>query len=296
MIRNLTRKLLKRFVRLAYKSENCEGEFSKRIKRRHRRFWKAANAEKIRNTILTENDPLERWKDVKNWQRRLSNKYNSREFAVKHDCKVARLYWKGRDYDNIDFGNIPENFVIRPTRGHSMQHVFLMSNSVNLMDGKIYSKKEIKEILINALKEDGDLEFLIEEFVKTEAGEYKIPDDYKFYMFNGEVACIQVINRCSNTKACTSWYDENWNFIGNLTVNYPDGKKQTAPACLDEMKAAAKRLSMSYQIFVRIDFYATDKGAVFGEFTPTPGLGKGFTPAGDKLLATCWNKYCKGMI
>lgn len=115
-------------------------------------------------------------------------------------------------------------------------------------------------------------------------------------MFNGEIGCIQVINRLNCSEGFTTWYDENWNLLPNLTVNYPDGEEQRAPQCLTQMIEAAKKLSKTYSIFCRIDFYATDKGAVFGEFTPTPALGKGFTKDGDKLLAGYWAKYCKGMI
>lgn len=294
--KTIAKKLPKGIIRLIYKPARQQGAFAERIKKRHRKFWKAANAEKIRNTIMFAEASLENWKDVNIWQRKLSNKFNAREFARKYDCKVAALYWKGRDCNNINFEELPEHYVIRPTCGHSLNNVFLMSHSINLMDGKRYSKEEITEILIRALDNNPYLEFLIEEFVQTEKSEYKIPDDYKFYMFNGKVGCIQVINRLSNSKACTSWYDENWNFIKNLTVNYPDGTEQSAPACLTEMTDAAKRLSFSYEIFCRIDFYATDKGTVFGEFTPTPGLGKGFTPAGDKLLTSYWDTYCNRMI
>ncbi len=115
-------------------------------------------------------------------------------------------------------------------------------------------------------------------------------------MFNGQIACIQVINRLSNTNGVTSWYDESWDQLPNLTTNYPDGKEQPMPECLQEMIDCAVKLSKSYEIFVRVDFYATDKGAVFGEFTPTPGLGVGFTPGGNKLLTQYWDKFCNGMI
>jgi hypothetical protein len=56
----------------------------------------------------------------------------------------------------------------------------------------------------------------------------------------------------------------------SLTSNYPLGEVQRPPKCLSEMIEYARRLSKAYEIFCRIDFYATDKGAVFGEFTPTP--------------------------
>ena len=105
--------------------------------------------------------------------------------------------------------------------------------------------------------------YLIEEFVRTENGEYKIHDDFKFYMFDGQIGFIQVINRNNNTIEYTSWYDENWNLLSNLTTNYSDGKEQPIPKCLPDMIECSKKLSKSYKIFTRIDFYATDKGCVF---------------------------------
>lgn len=271
-------------------------KFSERIKKRHKLFWQEPNTEEVRNTIMDANDPINKWKDVKNWQRKLSNKSNSREFAVKLNCRVAALYWKGRNYNTINFDNIPAHYVIRPTIGHSSGLVFLMNSSINLMDGKTYPQEDIKKVMAKALSENENLEFLIEEFVRTEDGIYKIPDDYKFYMFNGQIAAIQVINRSNSAKGSNSWYDENWNETISITSNYKQGKIQQAPKCLPEMIEYAKKLSREYGIFSRIDFYATDKGAVFGEFTPTPALGKGFTPEGDKLLSEYWDKYCKGLI
>ena len=35
--------------------------------------------------------------------------------------------------------------------------------------------------------------------------------------------------------------------------------------------------------------YATAEGPVFGEFTPTPEGGSGFTEWADQYLATFWN-------
>lgn len=152
-----------------------------------------------------------------------------------HHCKVAKLYWKGRDYNSIDFDSLPDHYVIRPTVGHSSGLVFLMDNSVNLMDGTTYPKEEIRAIIAKAVKEEENTEFLIEEFLKREDGEYKIPDDYKFYMFNGQIAGIQVINRLSSSKGLNSWYNENWNEMISITSNYKQGEWQQPPKCLPEM-------------------------------------------------------------
>ncbi len=276
---------------------NYKRRFARRINVRYNTFWKSADAEKVRNIAMSADEPLTKWKDAKHWQRKLSNKYNAKEFAKLYNCKVSKLYWKGRNADAIDFNKLPPYYVIRPTIGHSCNLVFLMANSVNLMDKKTYSSQDIKSILSEALNENFYLEFLIEEFVRTESGEYAIPDDYKIYMFNGEVAIIEVINRSSPTQGTLSCYDKNWKMIANTATNkFAQATYQPPPKCLAEMIEQAKRLSKAYEIFVRIDFYATDKGAVFGEFTPTPGAAKYLTAEAEKMFINYWDTFCNGRI
>jgi hypothetical protein len=96
-----------------------DNEFTRRINRRHKIFWSDPNAEDIRNTVLSMKDSIEKWQDDMYWQRKLSNKYNAKLFSMKMDCKVADLYWKGEDPALIDFENLPAQYVIRPTIGHS---------------------------------------------------------------------------------------------------------------------------------------------------------------------------------
>lgn len=38
-------------------------------------------------------DPDEHWHCCENWQRTLGNKWNSREFALRHGCRVPELYY-----------------------------------------------------------------------------------------------------------------------------------------------------------------------------------------------------------
>jgi hypothetical protein len=294
LFKRTLRKLLETInVQTSYSS----GEFSKRIKKRARTFWQSPDAKLIKTTILQASDPIDKWQNIPHWQRRLSNKYNSREFARLHGCRVARLYWKGREVSEINFNALPAHYVIRPTIGHSCNLVFLMVDGVNLMDQRKYTPQEIIVKLSQVLELNPHYEFLIEEFVKTEAGEYKIPKDYKMYMFNGEIARIEVINRLSPTEGFTSYYDENWNRMESKGVKYAQTSyNEEPPQCLNEIIQNARTLSKAYEIFVRIDFYATNKGAVFGEFTPTPGYGNYFTPAADKMFTEYWNTFCTGKI
>lgn len=272
------------------------GELSRRIKQRHHTFWGKADSEIVRNTYMNASDPIEKWKDVINWQRKLSNKHNAREFAKKHGCLVPDLYWKGRNIDEIDFSKLPQHFVIRPTIGHSSNNVFVLNRHLNLMDNIHYSFKEILKRMEVALDKEIHLEFLIEDFVRDKQGNYRLPVNYKIHTFNGEIAGMNVLNKSGPKSGKMRAYDENWNTINNIACDLPIAPYQEPPQCLKEMVKQAKTLSKAYEIYVRIDFFATNKGAIFNEFTPTPSLGDYFTPEADKLFISYWDKYCENLI
>ena len=275
---------------------NQNNEFSQRIKSRHRLFWESADAEIVRNMSTSSSDLMEKWQDQKYWQRKLSNKYNAKQFAISNGCKVAELYWMGADPKHIEFDRLPDQYVIRPTIGHSSSYVFIMDKGYNLFDQQHYSSEQIINALEEKVATTPGTAFLIEEFLQGEAGQYHILSDYKLFCFNGEIAACHLINRTGPKSGFGSCYDEHWNSIESVHPGYPEVGPQPKPACWDEMLAQVKTLSRAYQIFVRLDYYATTKGAVFGEFTPTPGLGNGYSPFGQKLLLSYWDKYCKGLV
>ena len=272
------------------------GPYPAKIRARHQEFWNDPNAEHVRNTLMDAEHPIDEWTNVKNWQRRLSNKHNAREFAGKFGCKVAGLFWEGRDVENINFAGLPKNYVIRPTIGHSSNYVFIMKDGYNLFDKKHYQPAEILAILKQQVAANKHVYFLVEEFLQNEQGATEILKDYKIFCFNGEIACIWVIDRLSPTTGAACFYDENWNMIKQVNKKYKLSSYQNPPACLKDMLNQAKILSKAYKIFVRIDFYATNNGAVFGEFTPTPSMGGNTTKFGQKLLMSYWDKYCPNLI
>ena len=62
------------------------------------------------------------------------------------------------------------------------------------------------------------------------------------------------------------------------------------PDCWDEMVNAVRTIGRELGIYMRIDMYATNRGAVFGEFTPTPHGGNGYSDFADRYLGS----FCKG--
>ncbi|MEO3406448.1 ATP-grasp fold amidoligase family protein [Mucilaginibacter sp. CAU 1740] len=270
--------------------------FTKRIKYRHNQFWEPADAENIRNIPISRYDHIDQITHIPNWQRMLSNKANSLYFAGKMGCKVPEVYWKGRNIDDIDFSLLPKQFVIKPTIGHSCNNVYLMDDGYNHMDKQIYKIEDLRGVMTSVLQQSHQNEFIIEEFLRSEDGIYRIPLDYKVHTFNGEIACIEVIDRKAPSVGHVNVFDDKWNAVENIGKKFIQGDNLTPPHCLDEIISQCRALSKVYKIYVRIDFFATDKGAVFGEFTPTPGIGVGFTRKANYMLNRYWDTYCKGMI
>jgi hypothetical protein len=269
----------------------------RRIDHRHHTFWDAPDANEIVRFVLSARDPLEVWQTPRHWQRRLNNKYNAREFARLHGCRVPELYWRGGDVTELNWASLPAHYVIRPTFPVSAgSDVYVMSDGVNLLDGKMYARENLRSALIAARKANPAVEFLFEQFLRSETGQRGIQKDYKLYVFADEVACIQVIRRTGPGLGQARYYDVEWSQMPQVGGAYPQGPAEDPPACLDDMIAQARVLGQSYGIFVRIGFYATDEGAVFGEFTPTPGRDWGFTEYGDRLMVEYWDRFCPGMI
>lgn len=154
---------------------------------------------------MDASDLLSKRKNIENWQRKLDNKYNAKEFARLNGYNVPETFWRGRDITQLNFDKLPEQYVIKPTTGHSGKLVFLFDHSINFLDKQTYSPEALLEALKTALEKNSNIEFLIEEFVKNEQGAYKIPIDYKFYMFDGTVAAIQVIERFRYQKTISGF-------------------------------------------------------------------------------------------
>ena len=87
-------------------------------------------------------------------------------------------------------------------------------------------------------------------------------DDYKFWMFDGALRFVQV-DRDRFTHHTRSFYSPAWARL-NLAMNYPPSPEDTpAPRHFHEMTIAAEKLSAGFR-FVRVDFYDTVNGPLFG--------------------------------
>jgi hypothetical protein len=169
--------------------------YSDRIKRRYELFWRTRRfglhgKGRCLLTYLNRSDPIEKWHCCDLWQRKLANKWNAREFAVMHGCRVPELYWHGRRPERIPFDELPDRYVIRPTVGHSKRGIFLMADGVNLLDGRAYSPEELITRIRRGLHALSRRQVLVEEFLRPADRESQRPVECKGFMFGTRIAAI----------------------------------------------------------------------------------------------------------
>ena len=244
--------------------------FSEMIQKRNHDWWKGK-------------------KDIK--EKFISKKLIGEEYALSHGVPVVPKFFITDDYDDHRFSDLPNTFVLKSSVGYSAKQVFPVDGGKNVFSGEPISVEEILERLkSDEFVQNQKHSLIVEELIEDEFG-YKIPLDYKFFMFGEEIAAIQVIDRSSKIKKeqVQGFYDENWNKIPlNIWPIRKEVDKFLKPTQLENMSKAAKKLGRALRMYMRIDFYASKNAFYLGEFTPTPDGGKGYSDEGDKFLGSFW--------
>jgi len=276
--------------------------FSERIRTRLRVWWgkpnKWRNRESYRRllhqlkehyALRSRDDPEELWRCCTLWQRTLSNKWNAREFAQRYGCRVPTLYWYGRRIGAMPLNSLPAHFVTRPTWGTPRRGTHVMAHNRDLLHERMYSRQEL---IAEVQSEQGWVArhpILVEEFVKTEAGDYALPIEYKCHTFGGTVGAIEAVQR-NGLQARNRFYTPSWDlFADRMNTYLPPADSIDPPRHLDEIIECAKRLGTAYDTYVRVDCYVTDTGCVFGEFSSTPGDAQHFTTFADEYFGALWD-------
>ena len=251
--------------------------FSQRIQSRHARWWSGQQ-------------------DV--WQKALSAKLSGRAYVEGLGLKVPELYWSGSDVEGLpEFSILPSKFVLKPEEGWSSKNVYCMVNGDDILTHQPLSRDDIVE----HLKSDDFYlqkkpEIMIEELLTPEdkSADDVLPRDYKFYCFGEKIVLIHVaLRRSEINKEQNEHHYLKPNFVpfGEKVMKHRKQSKTPLerPDCWEEMIEAVRTIGKAVGIYMRIDMFATNRGAVFGEFTPTPHGGKGYSDVVDKYLAGFWH-------
>jgi hypothetical protein len=275
--------------------------FTARIRRRRRLWWRRPRAAgdwrfvgeaphrlRERYAVRRQDDPESAWRCCALWQRTLIDKWNAREFAARHGCKVPALYWRARLPSRRLFAALPSHFVIRPTWGAHRKGVHVVADGRELLSGAPFSAAAVRRYILRSGPLTRTMPVLAEEFVRSDA-RWVLPLEVKFHTFGDAVAAIEVTERANVRTALRRYYTPDWQPIADqINRSIPQGPPRDPPACLDEMSGLARRIGTALGTYMRIDFFVTAAGPVFNEFASTPANGEHFTPFADEMLGGWW--------
>jgi len=234
-------------------------------------------------------DSDERWRCCRYWQRSLSNKWNARQFAERHGLRVPELYWHGRNLSRLDFGTLPERFVIRPVFGHSRKGVLVLCDGVDLLSDAKMSRRDVLRASAGGAKRLLMGPVLVEEFVGETHPDARLPLEFKLHMFNERVGAVSRTERSSaNGQTRVRFYSASWEPLPEISRRLPQADPVPAPSCLPELLRAGKRLGQAYGTYVRVDFLVKGDMTVFGEFATTPGGG--WTAFAEEYFGRLWQE------
>lgn len=213
-------------------------------------------------------------------------------FTMASDKVAVRSYVKekiGSDYliplvqvinhpEQLDYEHLPDKFVIKGT--HDSQSAFLVPDKTAISPRRL--KRIAQKILArkNYYHHQREWQYkhieprcMVEVMLLT--GEGKIPVDYKYHVFEGNVEMIQVADPDHDTNAL---YDATWERLPFSLYNPQPDRSLPKPNKLNQMKKVACTLADDLN-YVRVDLFQVRDRIYFGELTFTPHNGGGkFNP------------------
>lgn len=181
--------------------------------------------------------------------------------------------------DVIDTDSLPDRFVLKTNHDNGGVVICESKASFDLVKAKAKLKKHLSQNYYYVGREwpykNIEPRIFAEEFIDDGATDCSGSCgfvDYKFLCFNGEPRLMFTCSGRAQNDLRVDFFDMSWN-LQPFTRHYPNSDIiPDKPAHFEEMKKAAEVLSEGIP-FVRVDFYDTPSGPLFGEMTFYPGSG-----------------------
>lgn len=174
-------------------------------------------------------------------------------------------------FDKIDFGCLPEQFVLKTTNGGGSTGVIICKDK-NSFDCKSAKKKLNKSLRTKVNMGEWAYKkvpprIIAEKYMEDfETGELR---DYKFFCFNGEVKALFVATDRGvvGDQPKFDFYDADFNHLP-FCQGHPHQTKKVIdkPKTFEKMKEVASKLSKG-EPHERIDLYEINGKVYFGEIT-----------------------------
>lgn len=211
----------------------------------------------------------------------LVDKFAVREFVQERvgESVLIPVYDVYNSIEEISLDRLPDSFVLKPTHGSGWISICRDKANYDWARHRARLKRWMKRNYYYHHREWAyrfvPRRIICEKLLLDESGE--VPNDFKFFCFNGEPEFVQVdVDRFHNHSR--DIYDLNWNRL-NVSYRYPQSSASVpVPPMLGEMVKIARKLAAGFP-FCRVDLYTVSDDIFFGELTflPENGIGK-FSP------------------
>ena len=211
--------------------------------------------------------------------------------------RLPKIYSVASTVDEIDFPALPDRVVIKPHNGWSANGVIIVDGERELLSHANVPRKELpafcRRTLAEANRIPGPPRIIVEEFVRDYDERFAIPRDFKVFVAGGMAWVIQVIDRNPPREQRThSFYKNDWTrWSDPFHRGRLRGQSIERPPLVEELIAAAERIARDLGAFLRLDFYLTREGPVFGEITWSPDDGIGFSRFGERYLCELIDRF-----
>ncbi|MFP8490142.1 ATP-grasp fold amidoligase family protein [Gracilimonas sp. Q87] len=182
------------------------------------------------------------------------------------------------NYDTLkqkDWNILPDQFVLKANHGCGMVKI-ITDKTQQSYEHIIALTEKWKNIDYYQIGHEwvykGLSREIIAETLITDSNN-RIPKDWKFFCFHGEVKVIQEdVGRYESEPHTRNLYDRNFNKIEAKLLYPPYSGKTQKPELWDLAIEVAESLSSDFN-FIRVDLYITQSNVYFGELTNYPGNG-----------------------
>ena len=182
-------------------------------------------------------------------------------------------------FDDIDFDNLPDQFVLKCTHDSGSVKIIRNKNTCNFTELKEFFDKRAKDNYSFYSREwaykSVKPRIIAEEYIVFVEGQSLV--DYKFFCFSGKPMFLYVsTGMADHSTAMMSFYDLEGKELPFHRSDYLSYHNAIMPDNFGEMKQLAMLLAEKVNnSFIRIDLYSNGSTIYFSEFT--------FFPCGGQL-------------
>jgi hypothetical protein len=184
--------------------------------------------------------------------------------------QVPRTIWVGDSIRQLADVKLPEHWVLKPNNRSGLVYFGCGRPDAGSLAAitRSWSRSVQADDMHEWAYSKARATLLVEELIGKPGSP---PSDYKFFVFSGKVAAVQV-DVDSHSMHQRRYYRPDWTPLEVSGGNHPLAPIEAPPPNLAEMISVAEELARPFD-FMRVDLYSIDGSTVFGELTPYSGSG-----------------------